>query len=269
MSRHGLPGTAQGGITSSYASRQDACPGGLTHDGATDGNGDAGSADSAAFARPQQVKTWMFDQRADLPYKYGGDWERWALYWGIYEGRGVVRTMGERLLDLRKRRGLSQEELAAQLSVSRQTISRWEMGTSKPDTQNILQLCKIFDVSADYLLSGGQPTVQPPPDSASRPANKGRLCRVAGMALGLMGALGHLAIWLLSTMLLLQAPNEAVPVGMEVIESGDTWVRDYGVFVEHYHLQALLGLLWACLAVGILLFAWGRVTKSKGQSRQP
>ena len=67
----------------------------------------------------------------------------------------------------------------------------------------------------------------------------------------------------------LQAPNEAVPVGMEVIESGDTWVRDYGVFVEHYHLQALLGLLWACLAVGILLFAWGRVTKSKGQSRQP
>lgn len=210
----------------------------------------------------------MFDQRADLTYECGGDWGRWTLYWDIYEERDVVRSMGERLLDLRKRRGLSQEQLATQLSVSRQTISRWEMGTSLPDTQNILQLCKIFEVSADYLLLGGQPAVQPPPEGASRPANKGRLCQVAGVALGLMGALGHLVIWVLSTMVLLQVPNEAVPVGMEVIDYGDTWVRDYGVFVDHYHLQALLGLLWVLLAVGILLFAWGRVAKAKGQPRK-
>lgn len=62
-------------------------------------------------------------------------------------------TFGEKLLNLRKRNGYSQEELAEKLDVSRQAISRWEMGTAIPDSQNVLHLSKLFSVSTDYLLN--------------------------------------------------------------------------------------------------------------------
>lgn len=62
-------------------------------------------------------------------------------------------TFGEKLLDLRKRNGYSQEELAEKLDVSRQAISRWEMGTAIPDSLNVLHLSKLFQVSTDYLLN--------------------------------------------------------------------------------------------------------------------
>ena len=60
--------------------------------------------------------------------------------------------LGEKIQRLRKARGMSQEELSAQLTVSRQAISKWELGESVPDTENVVQLSKIFNVSTDYLL---------------------------------------------------------------------------------------------------------------------
>jgi len=60
--------------------------------------------------------------------------------------------ISEKIVHLRKRNGLSQEDLAAKLDVSRQAISRWEMGTAKPDANNILQISKMFGVTTDYLL---------------------------------------------------------------------------------------------------------------------
>ncbi len=48
---------------------------------------------------------------------------------------------------------MSQEELAEKLNVSRQAVSRWEMGTAQPDAQNILQLSHLFTVSTDFLLN--------------------------------------------------------------------------------------------------------------------
>lgn len=62
-------------------------------------------------------------------------------------------TFGEKLLNLRKRNGYSQEDLANKLDVSRQAISRWEMGTAIPDSLNVLHLSKLFQVSTDYLLN--------------------------------------------------------------------------------------------------------------------
>lgn len=52
----------------------------------------------------------------------------------------------------RKRLGLSQEELAAQLGVSRQAVSKWEVGSAMPDPGNIVALAKIFGISTDELL---------------------------------------------------------------------------------------------------------------------
>ena len=61
-------------------------------------------------------------------------------------------TFGEKLQALRKARGWSQEELATQINVSRQALSKWESGASVPDTENVVALSRLFGVSTDYLL---------------------------------------------------------------------------------------------------------------------
>ena len=61
--------------------------------------------------------------------------------------------LSDKIVRLRKSNGMSQEELADKLGVSRQAISRWEMGTAMPDATNILQLSRLFQVTTDYLLN--------------------------------------------------------------------------------------------------------------------
>ena len=58
----------------------------------------------------------------------------------------------EKLRKLRIARQLSQEQLADKLQVSRQAISKWELGESIPDTENLILLSKFYGVSIDYLL---------------------------------------------------------------------------------------------------------------------
>lgn len=63
-------------------------------------------------------------------------------------------SLGERLLNLRKEKHLSQEEVADKINVSRQTISKWETDQSTPDFDKIMPLCKLYEISADELLTG-------------------------------------------------------------------------------------------------------------------
>lgn len=58
----------------------------------------------------------------------------------------------DKLFNLRKENHLSQQQLADQLNVSRQSISKWETGESQPDVNNIIILSEIFSVTTDYLL---------------------------------------------------------------------------------------------------------------------
>ncbi len=60
--------------------------------------------------------------------------------------------LADKLIELRKQNGWSQEELADRIGVSRQSVSKWESGTSIPDLDRILKLGEIFGVSTDYLL---------------------------------------------------------------------------------------------------------------------
>ena len=60
--------------------------------------------------------------------------------------------MADKIMELRKKNGWSQEELAEKLGVSRQAVSKWESAQSAPDTQRILEMSRIFGVSTDYLL---------------------------------------------------------------------------------------------------------------------
>ena len=69
----------------------------------------------------------------------------------------------ERLFDLRRQAGLSQEELANLVSVTRQAVQKWEAGTSRPDMDNLVSLAEYFKVSLDFLVMGKEPTPPPTP----------------------------------------------------------------------------------------------------------
>ena len=74
----------------------------------------------------------------------------------------------DKLIALRKKAGYSQEELAQQLNVTRQSVSKWEGAQSVPDIEKILQISKLFGVTIDYLLKDemanrNMPKVSPPP----------------------------------------------------------------------------------------------------------
>ena len=60
--------------------------------------------------------------------------------------------LADKIVTLRKRAGWSQEELAAQLGVSRQSVSKWEGAQSVPDMQKVVQMSRLFGVTTDYLL---------------------------------------------------------------------------------------------------------------------
>ena len=60
----------------------------------------------------------------------------------------------EKLLEIRKKQGLSQEELGMELQVSRQTISKWESGQSYPDFQRLVMLSDYFNITLDELVKG-------------------------------------------------------------------------------------------------------------------
>ena len=60
--------------------------------------------------------------------------------------------LADKIIYLRKKNGWSQEQLAEQLNISRQSVSKWESGTSIPDLDKILKMSAIFGVSTDYLL---------------------------------------------------------------------------------------------------------------------
>lgn len=63
-------------------------------------------------------------------------------------------SIAERLQELRRKSGYSQEQVAEKLGISRQAISKWESGQGNPEIDNVVKLTEIYNVSADYILLG-------------------------------------------------------------------------------------------------------------------
>ena len=89
--------------------------------------------------------------------------------------KGTVTAMilADKIINLRKKAGWSQEDLAEKLGVSRQSVSKWEGAQSVPDMDKVLRLSRIFGVSTDYLLKDEieecEPSFQSSDDSAEPP----------------------------------------------------------------------------------------------------
>ena len=73
-------------------------------------------------------------------------------------------SIGERITSLRKRKDLSQGQLAALMAVSRQAISKWENDQASPDTLNLIRLAETLDSDVAYLATGQSPAEPEPPE---------------------------------------------------------------------------------------------------------
>lgn len=104
-------------------------------------------------------------------------------------------TFGEKLQKLRKAQGLSQEELAGRLSVTRQTISKWELDQSTPELALLAQLSDIFGITTDYLIKDAPAEAA----SAQNPPAKRPAARLALFIILLcIGGLTAVVLWILS-----------------------------------------------------------------------
>ena len=80
--------------------------------------------------------------------------------------------LADKIMNLRKKAGWSQEELAQQLNVTRQSVSKWEGAQSVPDLDKIVQMSRIFGVSTDYLLKDELEEQEPAPSLAEQPPRR-------------------------------------------------------------------------------------------------
>ena len=166
--------------------------------------------------------------------------------------------LNEKILTLRKKQGLSQEELAEKLNVSRQAVSRWEVGSAQPDATNVLQLSKLFGVTADYLLNDEYesdrdvPIVRQTESAAKRTVRR----MAAGFAVG-VGLLGNFLIYLVSRFV-------EVPIVVKSYQNSHyMWTgargHSYWGFVKEYDMEFLAILLWLMVAGGVLVILYKKI----------
>ena len=99
-------------------------------------------------------------------------------------------NLSEKLYSLRKKSGLSQEQLAEQLNVSRQAISKGESGTAVPETEKLIAISKYFNVSMDYLVKDEISTA----DTYTIDKGKDTIVKYIGLVLCIAGFVS-LLIW--------------------------------------------------------------------------
>ncbi len=159
-------------------------------------------------------------------------------------------TLGEKIVSLRKSRGMSQEQLASELGVSRQAVSRWETSAALPDAGNVLGLSRLFGVS-DHLLNDEW-------DSGSAAAAE-RPCAAAGVnrrqttAAVIMMCAG--ALWCLVMYVWSCFKGPDLYGGEGPVESFAVGLSRFMVFLETHHLSTLTlaFLLVFASGLGLLL----------------
>jgi transcriptional regulator with XRE-family HTH domain len=182
--------------------------------------------------------------------------------------------LGEKLQLLRKKQGLSQEALAEKLTVSRQAISKWELGESVPDTENLVRLSKLFRVSADYLLCDEYESDDDIPAVRVNAENlrsdysraRNRSLKKTSLILVSMGLLGLLIFGILSSVVVanktVNDPHGSVAVAVDSA-TGEEVARpalplyktievtgDLPAFLSTYHLEWLFVLCILAVVVG-------------------
>ncbi len=143
---------------------------------------------------------------------------------------------------LRKKNGLSQEQLSEKIGLSRQAISRWETGDSVPDIDNIVKLSDIFNVSTDYLLKYNTEN-QEEDEYISKRYNNKKLNK--NLLIGTIGISITLGIILIAYFITLINPELKIGdngVNLSILEWG---------FIAHNDLYPLAFFVIICFVVSI------------------
>ena len=104
-------------------------------------------------------------------------------------------TLGEKLKTLRASRGLSQEQLAAELNVSRQAVSKWECGDAAPDLDKLRAICAYFGVTTDYLIWENEEDAPKAAVPEKERASRGRNEAFSNVLLSVLLLAGIVALW--------------------------------------------------------------------------
>lgn len=100
-------------------------------------------------------------------------------------------NIADRIQLLRKSKGISQEELADKIGVSRQSVSKWESEQSCPDIEKIILMSEIFDVTTDYILKG----IEPVADERENKPDAG-IFALGATALNFIGIVVAITVWI-------------------------------------------------------------------------
>ena len=141
-------------------------------------------------------------------------------------------TFGEKLQELRKARGWSQEELAGQIHVSRQALSKWESGGAVPDTENIIALSRLFGVTTDYLLLDEVQDAGPAAPQAAWPKPRRYL-----LAAAVVGAVGVAAAMI----------GEFTSIDMDLLWAEDMVGASVAPVLQRYTLLSVLNTVFMVL----------------------
>ncbi len=172
--------------------------------------------------------------------------------------------LSEKIVQMRKGMGLSQEQLAELCGVSRQAVSKWENGQAQPELDKVLVLAKVFSISTDELLGltskaseGSEGEKEDEPDSASvlnayLQANRQKRCFTLGWVTALVSAV----LLLIELML--------CPV-MQYIErvTFNQFCTDSMEYLNHFPLNIMFPLTALTLFLGLALVYYGIVGKNQ------
>lgn len=215
-------------------------------------------------------------------------------------------TLGEKICTLRTGKGLSQEDLAAKLEVSRQSVSKWETGQSVPDLEKIIKLADLFGVNVDELVREGERPQPPKPETKVvyvkekrewTAAQKVGICLLAvGGALTLLGlayggvlSLAGIALVVLGLPLLLAKKHPWMALGWTCVAlsllvlNPHTSVTPWGLiggvrmflscYPEHWYYATQLGVSISVarglLTLVLMVFTWRAWRKKKQEKELP
>lgn len=131
-------------------------------------------------------------------------------------------TTAEKLVRLRKEKGLSQLQLAEEINVSRQAISRWEVGLAVPSREKLKALSELYHVSMDYLLSDKEAE----DEAKEKSSNHLRVGLIACVVVILLIVVGAMLLHLHNT----HEPQNEVPISeMETEEDDVVFSGDFSV----------------------------------------
>ncbi|MEG2192724.1 MAG: helix-turn-helix transcriptional regulator [Oscillospiraceae bacterium] len=166
-------------------------------------------------------------------------------------------TFDEKLLILRKQANLSQEELAQKLGVSRQSVSKWELGAFLPDTEKVIYLSEMFNVSTDYLLkvniSSSELQPATPSISADTTGRKAKFGYIIGLCSVIFASVSLFITYILSK--IYPAPIFAYDAQKKL------WKVGFNNFIYYHDLQFFLALIFFIFAFGLCLLFHKKIRK--------